>query len=109
MAHEILERNQGAADLLIIGMQTGGVALSSRIAEAIAEIESSVVPTGTLDATMHRDDLGLRPIALQAPTEIPCDPTDKVVVLVDDVLALANVEQVLDVSLVNTVPSAMDA
>jgi len=86
MAHEILERNHGADDLMIIGMQTGGVGLAAEIAGAVAAIEGSVIPTGTLDATMHRDDFGLRPVMPEAATEIPGDPTGKTIVLVDDVL-----------------------
>ena len=60
--------------------------LAQRLAEAIREIEGSVVPVGTLDATMHRDDFGLRPVMPEAATDIPADPTDQVIVLVDDVL-----------------------
>ena len=86
MAHEILERNHGGDELMIVGMQTGGVGLARAIAAAIAEIEGSTVPTGTLDATMHRDDFGLRPVMPEAATEIPGDPTGKTIVLVDDVL-----------------------
>jgi pyrimidine operon attenuation protein/uracil phosphoribosyltransferase len=86
MAHEILERNSGAADLVIIGLQTGGVDLAEWLADDIKEIEGSEVPVGTLDATMHRDDFGLRPVMPEASTKIPGDPTGKVIVLVDDVL-----------------------
>lgn len=86
MAHEILERNSGAADLMVIGMQTGGVELAKRLADGIREIEGSEVPVGCLDATMHRDDFGLRPVMPEAQTEIPGDPTGQVIVLVDDVL-----------------------
>ena len=86
MAHEILEKNHGADDVMIIGMQTGGVDLARSLAAAVAEIEGSDVPTGTLDATMHRDDFGLRPVMPEAATEIPADPTGKTIVLVDDVL-----------------------
>ena len=82
MAHEILERNHGADELMIIGMQTGGVDLARSIAAAVTEIEGSEVPTGTLDATMHRDDFGLRPVMPEASTEIPGDPTGKTIVLV---------------------------
>ena len=86
MAHEILERNHGAADLMVIGLQTGGVGLARRLADDIREIEGSDVPVGSLDATMHRDDFGLRPVMPEAATEIPGDPSGKVIVLVDDVL-----------------------
>jgi pyrimidine operon attenuation protein/uracil phosphoribosyltransferase len=86
MAHEILERNQGSGDVVIIGMQTGGVDLANRLAEAIHGIEGSEVPVGTLDATMHRDDFAIRPVMPEAATDIPVDPTDRVIVLADDVL-----------------------
>jgi len=86
MAHEILERNHGAADLMIVGLQTGGVGLAQRLVDDIREIEGSDIPVGSLDATMYRDDFGLRPVKHEAPTEIPADPTGKVVVFVDDVL-----------------------
>ncbi len=86
MAHEILERNQGSADVVIIGMQTGGVHLANRLAAAIGEIEGSDIPVGTLDATMHRDDFAIRPVMPEAATDIRVDPTDRVIVLVDDVL-----------------------
>lgn len=86
MAHEILERNHGAASVMIIGMQTGGVELASRLAAAVTAIEGSQIPIGTLDATMHRDDFGLRPVMPEAATAIPDDPTGKTIVLVDDVL-----------------------
>ena len=67
MAHEILERNHGAAGVMIIGMQTGGVELAGRLAAAVTEIEGSEIPVGTLDATMHRDDFGLRPVMPVSP------------------------------------------
>jgi len=86
MAHEILERNHGASDVMIVGMQTGGVELAARLAAAVGEIEGSTVPVGTLDATMHRDDFGLRPVMPEASTDIPDDPTGRTIVLVDDVL-----------------------
>lgn len=86
MAHEILERNHGAADVMIIGMQTGGVDLAARLGAAVGDIEGSTVPVGTLDATMHRDDFGLRPVMPEAATDIPEDPTGRIIVLVDDVL-----------------------
>ncbi len=86
MAHEILERNSGCEDLVIIGLQTGGVDLAQRLASTISNIENTTVSVGSLDATMHRDDFHLRPIATEAVTHIPVDPTNKIVVLVDDVL-----------------------
>ena len=87
IAHEILERNKGAQDLVILGIPTGGVPLAHRIAERIASVESVDVPVGSLDVTMYRDDLRMRPARALLPTDIPPDGIDdKVVVLVDDVL-----------------------
>jgi pyrimidine operon attenuation protein/uracil phosphoribosyltransferase len=86
IAHEILERNKGTADLVLLGIPTGGVPLARRIARRIAEVEAEV-PVGSLDVTMYRDDLRMRPVRALLPTEIPPGGIDdKVVVLVDDVL-----------------------
>jgi pyrimidine operon attenuation protein / uracil phosphoribosyltransferase len=85
IAHEIVERNHGADGTVLVGMYTRGVALAERIAESIASFEAVRVPTGTLDVAFYRDDIGLRPVAPLGPTEVP-DITDRVVVLVDDVL-----------------------
>ncbi len=86
IAHEVLERNKGAADLVLLGIPTGGVPLAHRIGERIAAVEAPV-PVGSLDVTMYRDDLRLRPARALLPTEIPPGGIDdKVVVLVDDVL-----------------------
>jgi pyrimidine operon attenuation protein / uracil phosphoribosyltransferase len=87
MSHEILERNHGLDELVIIGLQTGGVPLSHQIAEVLAEIEGSEPLTvGTLDVAFYRDDIGLRPVLPEAVTNIPFDIDAKVIVLVDDVL-----------------------
>ena len=86
MAHEIIERNGGTADLVLVGLQTGGVFLAERLAELLAEIDGADVPCGSLDVAMHRDDIGLRPVLVQAPTTISGDLTARTVVLVDDVL-----------------------
>jgi pyrimidine operon attenuation protein/uracil phosphoribosyltransferase len=86
MAHEILEANQGIADLVIIGLQTGGVAFAEEIVQALEKIDGEAPPAGTLDVAFHRDDIGLRPVLPAAVTDIPCDLTTRVVVLVDDVL-----------------------
>jgi pyrimidine operon attenuation protein/uracil phosphoribosyltransferase len=85
IAHEIVERNHGGADVVLVGMYTRGVALARRIATAIESFEGTVVPTGALDVAFYRDDIGLRPVAPLGPTEVP-DVTGRVVVLVDDVL-----------------------
>jgi pyrimidine operon attenuation protein / uracil phosphoribosyltransferase len=87
IAHEILERNKGAADLVLLGIPSRGVPLAQRIADKIAAVEGAAVPVGSLDVTMYRDDLRLRPARTLMPTEIPPGGIDgKVVVLVDDVL-----------------------
>ncbi|MBO9521237.1 MAG: bifunctional pyr operon transcriptional regulator/uracil phosphoribosyltransferase PyrR [Nocardioidaceae bacterium] len=87
ISHEILERNKGAQDIVLLGIPSRGVHLASRIAAKITEVEGAAVPVGSLDVTMYRDDLRLRPARALAPTEIPSEGIDdKVVVLVDDVL-----------------------
>jgi pyrimidine operon attenuation protein / uracil phosphoribosyltransferase len=87
IAHEILERNKGAADLVLLGIPSRGVPLAERIAAKIASVEGVEVPFGSLDVTMYRDDLRMRPARTLLPTEIPPGGIDgRVVVLVDDVL-----------------------
>jgi pyrimidine operon attenuation protein / uracil phosphoribosyltransferase len=87
ISHEILERNKGADDLLLLGIPTRGVALAQRIGARLNSAEGVQVPVGSLDATMYRDDLRLRPARALAHTEIPEPGVDgKTVVLVDDVL-----------------------
>jgi len=87
ISHEILERNKGAQDLVLLGIPKRGVPLAQRIAERVAAVEGYDVPVGSLDITMYRDDLRLKPARALLPTEIPADGVDgKVVVLVDDVL-----------------------
>jgi pyrimidine operon attenuation protein / uracil phosphoribosyltransferase len=85
IAHEIVERNHGAADTVLVGLYTRGVAFARRLAAAIASFEDIDVPTGMLDVAFYRDDIGLRPVAPLGPTEVP-DVTGRNVVLVDDVL-----------------------
>jgi len=87
IAHEILERNKGAKDLVLLGIPSRGVPLAQRIAERIAAVEGYDVPVGSLDVTMYRDDLRLKPARTLMRTDIPAGGVDgKVVVLVDDVL-----------------------
>ena len=87
IAHEILERNKGADDLVLLGIPTRGVPLARRLAERIAAVEGREVPVGSLDVTMYRDDLRLRPARALERTDIPPGGVDgRVVVLVDDVL-----------------------
>lgn len=86
MAHEILERNHGADEVALIGLQTGGVALAQALGEEIADIEGRIVPVGTLDVAFYRDDIGIRPVLPEAVTHIPFDVDGRIIVLVDDVL-----------------------
>ena len=86
IAHEIVERNHGLADTVLIGLQTGGVPLVHQLAETLERIEGTSPPTGTLDVAFYRDDIGLRPVLPEAVTDISFDLTGQTVVLVDDVL-----------------------
>jgi len=87
IAHEIVERNRGAGDLVLLGIPSRGVPLAAQIGARISEIEGANVPVGSLDITMYRDDLRLRPPRALERTDIPADGIDgRVVVLVDDVL-----------------------
>jgi pyrimidine operon attenuation protein/uracil phosphoribosyltransferase len=87
VAHEILERTDGAADVLLLGIPTRGVPLASRLADRIEQVEGHSVPHGSLDITMYRDDLRLRPARALGRTDVPAEGIDgKIVVLVDDVL-----------------------
>ena len=91
ITHEILERNRGSADVLLLGIPTRGVHLARRVADRMGEVEGRGISAGALDVTMYRDDLRLKPARPLEHTDIP--PTsdgrgidDKVVVLIDDVL-----------------------
>jgi len=86
IAHEVVERNQGLVGVVVVGLQTGGVSLATRLADALRRVEDIEVPVGTLDVAFYRDDIGLRPVMPEAVTDISFDLTGKVVVLVDDVL-----------------------
>jgi pyrimidine operon attenuation protein/uracil phosphoribosyltransferase len=86
IAHEVVERNQGAADLVLAGVYRRGVPLAERLAATIAAFEGVEVPVGRLDTSFYRDDIGLRPVTPPGPTWMPVDVQGRVVVLVDDVL-----------------------
>ena len=86
ISHEILERNQGLEDVVLVALQTGGVEIARLIARRLFEIDGVDVAMGTLDVALYRDDIGLRPVMPEAETEIPVDLAGKIVVLVDDVL-----------------------
>jgi pyrimidine operon attenuation protein/uracil phosphoribosyltransferase len=97
MAHEVVERNRGLDDVVVVGLQTGGVPIARRLTEALDVLAASraggpdadpptPVAMGTLDVAFYRDDIGLRPVLPEAVTDIPVDLTGRTVVLVDDVL-----------------------
>lgn len=87
IAHEILERTKGAHDTVLLGIPTRGVHLARRLSERIEQFEGRRVPAGSIDITMYRDDLRLRPARALEHTELPPGGVDdKCVVLVDDVL-----------------------
>jgi pyrimidine operon attenuation protein/uracil phosphoribosyltransferase len=86
IAHEIIERNQGLGGVVLVGLQTGGVPLAGQIGDALAEIEGTRPPIGSLDVALYRDDIGLRPVLPEAVTDITFDVNGAIVVLVDDVL-----------------------
>jgi len=87
IAHEIVEKNKGVDNIVLVGIRTRGVPIAERLAENIEKIEGKKPPVGVLDITLYRDDLSTlayQPIV--RPTELPVDITGKIVVLVDDVL-----------------------
>lgn len=87
ISHEIIEKNRGTAELVLLGIPTRGTHLAERIASEIGRIDAREIPVGTLDITLHRDDLRSRPPRPLTPTRIPAGGIDgKRVVLVDDVL-----------------------
>src|SRR6202046_2500168 len=87
IAPEILERTHGGDGVVLLGIPTRGVYLARRLAGRIGEFEGTPAPVGSLDVTMHRDDLRLRPARALQHTQVPTDGVDgRTVVLVDDVL-----------------------
>ena len=86
IAHEIAERNTTIEEVVLVGIQSGGVLIAQRLGELLAGIWRRPVPVGNLDVAMHRDDLDHRLTPQVHPTHVPCDITGKTVVLVDDVL-----------------------
>ncbi len=86
IAHEILERNRGAGDLVLIGIRSKGIYLAGRVAQLIKEIEGTEVPVGELDITLYRDDFTRLSNPLVHKTSIPFNVNNKIVVIVDDVL-----------------------
>jgi pyrimidine operon attenuation protein/uracil phosphoribosyltransferase len=99
ISHEIIERNKGVEDLVLLGIKTRGVTLAKRLSEKIKSIEGNEVPFGSLDVTNHRDDIkDMKDMPKGSTTDINFDITGKKVILVDDVLYTGR-----------TVRAAMDA
>jgi len=86
IAHEIAERNESSTEVVLVGVQRGGVHLARRLAGLLNGIWAHPVPVGSLDVAMHRDDLDRQMAPKVHPTEISFDVTGKTIVLVDDVL-----------------------
>jgi len=86
IAHEIAERNDDRQSVVIIGVQRGGISLAQRLGEILKNIWGCPVPVGSLDVSMHRDDVGQQPVPKVHQTVIPFDLHNRTVVLVDDVL-----------------------
>jgi pyrimidine operon attenuation protein/uracil phosphoribosyltransferase len=86
IAHEIAERNETSGEVVLVGIQRGGVPVAERLGALLAGIWNHPVPTGNMDVSMHRDDLSQRAAPNVLPTVIPFDVNGKTVVLVDDVL-----------------------
>jgi len=85
MAHEIIERNQGLDGVALVGIQTGGVWLAADLGAEIARIDDAI-PVGSIDASLYRDDIGLRPVSPAAVSDIGFEVDGATIVLVDDVL-----------------------
>jgi pyrimidine operon attenuation protein / uracil phosphoribosyltransferase len=86
IAHEIVERNKGAENLVIIGVQSRGVPMAQRLAKLISEIEGIEIPVGSLNVALYRDDYATRAARTISASEIPFDVAGKSVILVDEVL-----------------------
>ena len=87
MAHEVLEKNHGAEDLVLIGVRTRGIYLAQRLAAVIKEVEGADLPVGVLDITLYRDDIAVKGgIPFVGESEVPFEINGKKVVLCDDVL-----------------------
>ncbi len=84
MAHEVIERNRGLDGVVLVGIQHGGVWLADALGAEIERIDATV-PVGSVDASLYRDDIGLRPVAPGSVSDLP-DVDGAIVVLVDDVL-----------------------
>ncbi|MCJ7839577.1 bifunctional pyr operon transcriptional regulator/uracil phosphoribosyltransferase PyrR [Lederbergia sp. NSJ-179] len=101
IAHEILERNKGIEECILVGIKTRGIHLAERLAKRIEQIEGERIPVGELDITLYRDDLSYKTVDAEPKvkgSELPVEITNKKVILVDDVLYTGR-----------TVRAAMDA
>ncbi|MCT8139758.1 bifunctional pyr operon transcriptional regulator/uracil phosphoribosyltransferase PyrR [Anaerobacillus sp. CMMVII] len=89
IAHEIIERNKGIEDCVLVGIKTRGIYIANRLAERIEEIEGTKITVGEVDITLYRDDLSHKTENMEPllkGTSVPVDINDKKVILVDDVL-----------------------
>ena len=86
MAHEVVERVRDTDALVVLGLQTGGVAFSELLADDLGDITARDIARGTLDVSFYRDDVGQRPFVNSAASHVPGDLNDRLVLLVDDVL-----------------------
>jgi pyrimidine operon attenuation protein/uracil phosphoribosyltransferase len=87
MAHEIIEANKGTDNLIILGIQRRGVQLARMVADAIYQVENVEIPQGAVDITFYRDDLStIGPTPQVSHSDVPIDVTERIVILVDDVL-----------------------
>jgi pyrimidine operon attenuation protein/uracil phosphoribosyltransferase len=86
MAHEVVERVRDTEMLVVLGLQTGGVAFAELLAASLFDITTRHVLQGTLDVSFYRDDVGQRPFIASAVSQVPVDLDDRLVLLVDDVL-----------------------
>lgn len=86
ISHEILENNKGSADLVLVGIRSGGDLLADQLRQRLAEIEGESLPLGAIDVTMYRDDLSSRGSLPVGKTDLPFPLEGKRVILVDDVL-----------------------
>ena len=113
ISHEIIEKNKGVEDVVLIGIRTRGIFLAQRLARFIAEFEGVQLPVGELDVTLYRDDRRNQPRQPEVTrTQIPFDVTDKKVILVDDVLFTgrtirAAMDAVMDVGRPRLIQSAV--
>ncbi|MBI1841181.1 MAG: bifunctional pyr operon transcriptional regulator/uracil phosphoribosyltransferase PyrR [Verrucomicrobia bacterium] len=85
MAHEIAEKNEEGSQVVLVGIPRGGTALAARLSKLLEAIWQHPVPAGSLDVSMHRDDLGSHVAPVVHGTSLPCDVDGRTVVLVDDV------------------------